>query len=64
MAIGDDDKLEGKFDTLKGKAKKVIGEITDRPDLKAEGTVDKLKGAFKEIKGDVKRNLSDEVDET
>ncbi len=57
MAMGDDDKMEGKLDKLKGRAKKAWGEITDNPDRKAEGSVDKGKGTLKDIKGDIKNAL-------
>jgi len=54
MAMGDDDKLEGKLDEAKGRAKKAAGEISGNRDLENEGAVDKLKGKLKEIKGDIK----------
>ena len=57
MAMGDDDKVEGKIDKAKGKMKKAWGEITDDKDRKAEGSVDKAKGTLKEIKGDIKRQI-------
>ncbi len=62
MAMGDDDKAEGTFDKLKGKAKKVYGEITDDREKKAEGSLDKAKGSFKETKGDIKNALDTDRD--
>ena len=44
MAIGDDDKLRGRWDEAKGRAKKAAGEIADDPELKREGTKDKVIG--------------------
>ncbi len=61
MAAGDRDRGEGMMDRLKGKAKKIIGEITDDPSKKAEGSLDKAKGSFKETKGDVKDRLDEEL---
>ncbi len=57
MAMGDDDKMEGGIDKLKGKAKKAWGELTDDKEKKAEGQSDKLKGGMKDIKGDIKGAL-------
>ena len=57
MAMGDDDKAEGKIDQLKGRAKKAWGELTDDPDKKAEGSADKLGGKAKELKGEIKNAL-------
>ncbi len=57
MAMGDDDKMEGKLDQAKGRVKKAWGEITDNPDRKAEGSMDKAKGTLKDIKGDIKNAI-------
>jgi uncharacterized protein YjbJ (UPF0337 family) len=57
MAMGDDDKLEGAWDKVKGRVKKALGELTDDEKTKREGSVDKAKGTLKEIKGDIKRKI-------
>ncbi len=57
MAMGDDDKLSGKMDQLKGRAKKAFGELTDDPERKAEGSADKAKGKLQEIKGEIKNAI-------
>jgi uncharacterized protein YjbJ (UPF0337 family) len=57
MAMGDDDKLEGKWDDAKGRVKNAAGEITGNRDLKDEGTMDKVKGKMKDIKGSIKGAL-------
>ncbi len=54
MAMGDDDKLEGKWDQAKGRVKNAAGEITGNRELKEEGMKDKLKGKMKEVKGAIK----------
>ena len=60
MAIGDDDKLRGRWDEAKGRAKKAVGEIADDPELKREGTTDKIKGRIEDATGRVK-NAIDEL---
>jgi len=59
MAMGDDDKLKGKMEDLKGRAKKAWGELTGNRETKAEGTMDKGKGKLGEAKGDVKNAIDD-----
>ncbi len=58
MAMGDDDKLKGSWDQLKGRAKKAAGELTDDEQKKSEGADDKAKGSLEKLKGNVK-NLVD-----
>ncbi len=38
------DQIEGKFHELKGKAKQKAGQITNNPNLEAEGQAEKLAG--------------------
>jgi len=54
MAMGDDDKLKGKLEDVKGRAKKAWGEMTGDREKKAEGTMDQGKGKLDELKGDIK----------
>jgi uncharacterized protein YjbJ (UPF0337 family) len=58
-----DDKVEGTIDIIKGKAKKVWGEVTNDDSAKAEGTVDKIKGNLKKAKGDLKDLVKGKVDD-
>ncbi len=60
MAIGDDDRLRGRWDEAKGRAKKAAGEIADDPELKREGAKDKMKGKIEDVTGRVK-NAIDEL---
>ena len=53
MAMGDDDKLEGKWDQAKGRGNK---------ELKDEGMIDKAKGKLKEAKGNIKNALDPDKD--
>lgn len=55
MKSGKRDKSEGTFHTLKGKAKEVVGKLTDDPELEAEGTVEKAAGQLQEKVGEVKK---------
>ena len=57
MPMGDDDKLEGKWDQVKGRVKNAAGELTGNRELKDEGMIDKLKGKMKEFKGSIKNAL-------
>ncbi len=57
MAMGDDDKIKGKFDDMKGRAKKAWGEVTNDPDRKTEGSMDKAKGKLETVKGEIKNAI-------
>ena len=56
------DQLRGLWGQLKGKAKIIIGELTDDEDAKAEGTVDKLYGRLQSRFGDVKQRVKATID--
>lgn len=56
------DQLRGLWSQLKGKAKIIIGELTDDEDAKAEGTVDKLYGRLQTRFGDVKQRVKATID--
>lgn len=58
------DQAQGMFDQLKGKAKRIWGELTDDDFLKAEGSVDKLYGIITEKFGDAKDAIQRKLDET
>jgi len=51
------DRAEGKFHEVKGKVKEIVGELTDNPDLEAEGTGEKIAGKVQEKIGRVKKVL-------
>ena len=51
------DKVEGTFHEAKGKIKEVAGEITDNPNLEAEGKSEKIAGKVQEKIGQVKKVL-------
>jgi uncharacterized protein YjbJ (UPF0337 family) len=60
---GNDDIARGKIDQLKGRVKKALGELTDDPGRKAEGTLDKAKGTAEELKGRIKKDVEREFDD-
>jgi uncharacterized protein YjbJ (UPF0337 family) len=54
MPTSTQDKMNGTVNRLKGKAKRIGGELTDDQDLKNQGDMDKLKGAAQTLKGKAK----------
>ena len=55
--------MAGKLDQAEGRTKEAIGDLTDDPELKREGTVDRLGGELKEKLGDLADKGSDLVDD-
>lgn len=51
------DRAEGTFHGVKGKAKEIIGKVTDNPKLESEGTGEKISGKAQEKIGQVKKVL-------
>jgi uncharacterized protein YjbJ (UPF0337 family) len=49
-----DEQVVGKWEQIKGRAKKAWAELTDDDILRAEGSVDKLQGIIRERFGDTK----------
>ncbi|WP_047154321.1 CsbD family protein [Aneurinibacillus tyrosinisolvens] len=62
-----DDKLKGKWNQVKGEAKKQWGEMTGDESTRLEGNVDKAKGKVQEEYGEAKdrtaRAVNDLVDD-
>ena len=56
------DQARGKWDQIKGRAKKAWGELTDDDFKKAEGSVDKLYGIIQERFGDTKQAIKAKLD--
>ena len=48
------DKAEGKYHEVKGKIKEMAGELTDNPELEADGTSEKIAGKVQKKIGEVK----------
>ena len=51
------DQVEGALHEMKGKAKQVVGKLSDNPKLQAEGTKEKLEGIVQGKVGQVKKVL-------
>jgi uncharacterized protein YjbJ (UPF0337 family) len=51
------DQIEGRWEQLRGRAKKAWAELTDDDFLRAEGSVDKLYGVIQEKVGDSQENV-------
>ncbi|TXD33895.1 CsbD family protein [Lujinxingia vulgaris] len=58
------DQTQGQFEQLKGKAKRIWGELTDDDVKKAEGSADKLYGIIQERFGDSKESIKKKLDRT
>jgi len=56
------DQAKGKWDQIKGKAKRVWGELTDDDFKKAQGSVDKLSGIIQQKFGDTKEAIKAKLD--
>jgi uncharacterized protein YjbJ (UPF0337 family) len=50
-------KAKGKFHEIKGKVKQKAGQLTNNPDLEAEGTVEKATGKVQNKIGQVEEAL-------
>ena len=57
MKSSTQDRTEGMFHKVKGKVKEVAGELSDNPQLAAEGTAEKMAGKVQEKIGQVKQVL-------
>jgi uncharacterized protein YjbJ (UPF0337 family) len=57
------DQAKGKWDQIKGRAKKAWGELTDDDFKKAEGSADKLYGVIQEKFGDTKEAIKAKLDQ-
>ncbi len=49
------DHVEGAVHQVKGAVKEKIGQLTNNPDLEAEGTAEKFSGKVEQKVGDVKK---------
>lgn len=56
------DQTNGAWDTIKGKAKRIWGELTDDDFEKAEGSVDKLFGTIERRFGESKEQIKAKID--
>jgi len=56
------DQMNSKWETIKGKAKRIWGELTDDDFKKAEGSIDKLYGTIQRRFGDTKEQIKAKID--
>ncbi len=56
------DQASGTWDSIKGKAKRIWGELTDDDIMKAEGSADKLYGTIQRRFGDTKEQIKEKID--
>jgi uncharacterized protein YjbJ (UPF0337 family) len=54
--------MDGTWDTIKGKAKRIWGELTDDDFMKASGSVDKLIGTIEKRFGETKEQIKAKID--
>jgi uncharacterized protein YjbJ (UPF0337 family) len=57
--VSTEDKAANKVTEVKGKVKKTVGQVTDDPDLEAEGQIDETKGNLKQAAEKVKDAIKD-----
>jgi len=62
MSIPNKDEVEGKWEQAKGWVKDKTGEVTNDPELEAEGEAQRAAGEGEETWGKVKRGVGDTVD--
>ena len=56
------DQVEGKWEQVKGRARKAWAELTDDDLQKAEGSEEKLYGIIQEKFGDTKEAIKNKID--
>lgn len=62
MSIPNKDELDGKWEQTKGWVKDKAGEVTNDPELEAEGEAQNAAGKGQETWGKFKRGVGDAVD--
>jgi len=62
MSTPNKDEVEGKWEQAKGWVKDKAGEVTNDPELEAEGEAQRAAGKGEESWGKVKRGVGDAVD--
>lgn len=62
MSTPNKDEVEGKWEQAKGWVKDKAGEVTNDPELEAEGEAQNAGGKTQESWGKVKRGVGDAVD--
>ena len=55
--------VDGKIDQAKGKAKQTVGDLTNDPDLQAEGEADEVSGKVQETVGRGARKVGEAIED-
>ena len=63
MSTPNRDEVEGKWEQAKGWVKDKAGEVTNDPELEAEGEAQRAGGKVQETWGDVKRGVGDALED-
>ena len=59
MKLSTKDRAEGKFHQMKGMFKEIAGELSDNPNLEAEGAGEKIAGIVQEKFGQINKVLGE-----
>ena len=57
------DEVEGKFNQGKGKVKQAVGDLTNNPDLEAEGEADEVAGKVQDTAGRGARKVGEAIED-
>jgi uncharacterized protein YjbJ (UPF0337 family) len=57
MSPSSKDRIQGKFHEVKGKAKQAAGQVTNNPNLEAEGQAEKITGKIQKKVGQIEKLL-------
>ena len=63
MAIINNDEIKGKWEQAKGTVKDKVGEVTNDPELEAEGEAQNAGGKVQEGWGETKRKVSNAIED-
>jgi uncharacterized protein YjbJ (UPF0337 family) len=63
MAIINNDEIKGKWEQAKGAVKDKVGEVTNDPELEAEGEAQNAGGKIQEGWGETKRKVSNAIED-
>jgi uncharacterized protein YjbJ (UPF0337 family) len=56
------DELDGKVETLKGRVKQAVGDLTDDRDLHDDGVVDEMAGKTQDAIGHARRQVGETLE--
>jgi uncharacterized protein YjbJ (UPF0337 family) len=57
------DELEGKAESVKGKVKQAVGDLTDNADMHDEGVADEAAGKAQETFGKARRKVGEAIED-